>query len=446
MKILLFLSFLWVNVFVFSQFNASFQSAYTAYPNLPEGVLEAVAWSNTHMRNISIEEEESCTGIPRALGVMGLFYDGKDYFRENGNLIVELSGISAQEQLSNPDQQILAYAQAFHLIYSDYLTATESTSKALYYTLNALSEIPDDGGINNFALDAQIYQVLRYMNDAEFAQKHSFVVNNHDLDSVFGTENLKVLSASKITISEQSISNDLGESYSIPSLRNAEYGQAVWDSVPSCNYNSRNGVAISAIAVHTIQGSYAGAISWAKNCDSNVSYHYVIRSSDGQVAQLVLEQHKAWHIGSENPYTIGYEHEGWVDDASWYTQAMYESSAELTKDIVHNRSYGIPALRTYYGAASLGINVIGGCTKIKGHQHFPNQNHTDPGIHWNWEKYYQLINDNPSVTTVTSTSGTLYDTGGPTGDYGNDERELWLIQPAGASSVSINFTEFQLEE
>lgn len=448
MKKLLFLSFLCVNFFIFSQISSSFQTAYTIYPNLPNGVLEAISWSNTRMKNISIDEEESCIGLPRALGVMGMFYDGKSYFRENGNLITELTGISMQEQLDDPHQQILGYAQAFNYIYNNYLTSTSSSSQALYHTLIAMSEIPNDGdgGMNSFALDAQIYQVFRFMNDSEFAQKHGFTVNNYDLESIFGLENLKVLSANQITITSEGISNELGESYSIPSLRNAEYGQAIWDPVPSCNYNSRNGVAISAIAVHTIQGSYAGAISWAKNCDSNVSYHYVIRSSDGQVAQLVLEQHKAWHIGSENPYTIGYEHEGWVNDASWYTQEMYESSAALTKDIVHNRPYGIPSLRTYYGPSSVGLNVLGGCTKIKGHQHYPNQNHTDPGIHWNWEKYYQLINDNPSVTTVTSTSGTLYDTGGSTGDYGNDERELWLIQPAGASSVSINFTEFQLEE
>ena len=63
---------------------------------------------------------------------------------------------------------------------------------------------------------------------------------------------------------------------------------------------------------------------------------------------MVLEQDKAWHVGSENPYTIGYEHEGYVTQPQWYTEAMYIASADLSRDIV-NPGYGIPAVRTYYG-------------------------------------------------------------------------------------------------
>ena len=66
----------------------------------------------------------------------------------------------------------------------------------------------------------------------------------------------------------------------------------------------------------------------------------MVRSSDGQVTQMVLEAKKAWHVASENPYTIGYEHEGYVSNAAWYTQALYVGSANLSKDII-NSSYGI---------------------------------------------------------------------------------------------------------
>src|SRR5207253_6646724 len=31
--------------------------------------------------------------------------------------------------------------------------------------------------------------------------------------------------------------------------------------------------------------------------------------------------------------------------------------------------------------------------KIKGHQHYPNQTHSDPGPNWNWYTYYNLINN-----------------------------------------------------
>ncbi len=77
---------------------------------------------------------------------------------------------------------------------------------------------------------------------------------------------------------------------------------------------------------------------------------------------------------------------------------------------------------------------------------FPNQTHNDPGPYWNWDKFYKLLNNTPTVTTVTTTSGTFYDTGGAAAAYSNDERKLWLFQPSGgATSVSMNFTSFNLE-
>lgn len=430
------------NFLLFSQ-NFSSQQAYNQHPELPKGILEAVSWSNTRMHHLTGQEHESCSGMPQALGIMGLFADGKNYFRENAHLVEELSGISVAQQLANPTNQILAYASAFKAIYNTYINQY-TEAQAVYLTLNQLSEIPDSGAVNKFAIDAQIYQIMHFMNDEEFASLHQFSVKNYDLKSVFGIENLKILKSKKILLSEQAIKNEAGNNYSISVLKSTEYAPAIWNPAPSCNYNSRSGVAISAITIHTIQGSYAGAISWSQNCASNVSFHYVIRSSDGQVTQMVLEENRAWHVGSENSYTIGYEHEGWVDQTGWYTEAMYQSSADLSRDIV-NSGYGIPPLRTFFGDATTGINVLGNCTKIKGHQHYPSQSHTDPGINWNWEKYYKLINQNPAVTTITSTSGSLYDSGGETGDYGNDERLLWLIQPPNTATITLDFTQFSLE-
>ena len=41
-----------------------------------------------------------------------------------------------------------------------------------------------------------------------------------------------------------------------------------------------------------------------------------------------------------------------------------------------------------------------------------------------------LRSDNlPTYNLISVTSGTLYDTGGPSSTYQDDERKLWLIQP-----------------
>lgn len=41
--------------------------------------------------------------------------------------------------------------------------------------------------------------------------------------------------------------------------------------------------------IHVTQGSYAGTISWFKDAAAQVSAHYVIRSSDGQITDPNLE-------------------------------------------------------------------------------------------------------------------------------------------------------------
>jgi hypothetical protein len=227
----------------------------------------------------------------------------------------------------------------------------------------------------------------------------------------------------------------------------ADYGPAIWNPAASCNYSSRSGTAVSAVTVHTVQGSYAGCISWFQNCSASVSAHYVARSSDGQITQMVLESQKAWHVGSHNPYTIGIEHEGYINNASWYTTAMYNGSAALVRDICAS-GYGINPLRCYYGPGCSGGHSscgLGSCTTIKGHQMFSGQTHTDPGVNWNWAKYYLLINNSPVINTVTTATGTYTDNGGSAGNYSNDVRSLTLIQPAGATSITLDFTSFSTE-
>lgn len=427
-------------------FTSSFQAAYNAYPNIPRGMLEAVSWTTTRFSHLSIFEKESCVGIPRAFSAMGLVLDGQGYFRDNLKTVARLSqsiNISEQDIIASPNASIMAYAHAYqHFMDSLSISSTQIEEHAIILTL--LSELPLNNDItNDFALNSHLYSIFSFISKPAFAAEYNFPVKHIDFQSVFGENNLKVLRATRVMVSDNGIEGD-GTTFTVSALRSPDYGPALWDPAPSCNYSSRNGVAVSAITVHTVQGSYAGAISWAKNCSSNVSYHYVLRSSDGQITQLVLESIKAWHVGSENPYTIGYEHEGYVNNPAWYTTAMYNASADLSRDVC-NSGYGINPLRTYYGASSSGSNVLGSCTKIKGHQHYPNQSHTDPGINWDWERYYKLINNNPPTTNITAASGSFYDSGGPSANYSNDERHVTVIAPAGATNITITFSQFDIE-
>ena len=430
-----------------NSFLNDFQNAYVANPAVPAGLLEAVAWSNTHMVHLK-NPQKSCVGIPSPYGIMGLFDDGENYFIENGVLIASLSGISVAQQKSSPANQIMAYAKAYsQKLQAEILLGGLITEGYLIRkVVHSLSEIPDSGVVNHLARDMQVYSVLEFMNSPEKAQQYNFSQQTIDIQDVFGIHNYAVLSSSKIRFTPTQILSDNNEAY-IPEVnltKTLEYGPAIWNPSPACNYSSRNGTAISATTIHTTQGSYAGSISWGQNCASNVSWHYIVRSSDGQVTQMVLEADKAWHVGTENSYTIGIEHEGYVDDASWYTTVMYNVSANLSRDICDS-GYGIPPLRTYYGLGTIGANPLGACLKIKGHQNFPNANKGDPGVNWDWERYYRLINFDTPFTNITNLTGTFFDSGGPTANYQDDERMIWRFGTPTSTSVTVDFTSFDVE-
>ena len=432
-----------------NNFLSFFENAYQEHPSIPKGILEAVSFTNTHFAHLTVGEPESCTGMPRAYGVMGLVMDGKNYFQTNLHTVASLSRFTMDEIISSPEKNILAYADAYEQAQKYLLldSKVENQVPVLVY----LSEIPDNGLLgDNYAMNTHLYSVLSFLNDEKSSVKYNFPNYEINLAKIFGEENLKVLSAPFITMSSEKIFDKNGNVFkgtTLPVIQSADYPPAAW--VASPNYSSRNS-AISAVTIHTVQGSYAGCISWFQNTSSGVSAHYVVKSSSGAITQMVLESNKGWHVGSENPYTIGIEHEGYVNDASWYTTAMYTESAALVKDIC-NSGYGINPKRTgfwpwlastYYNQSS----IPGSCSTIKGHMHYPNQTHTDPGPNWNWDYFYKLVNEPaPAPTTFTAATGNFYDTGGAGGNYSDDERTVWVISPTAATSVTLTFSSFDLE-
>jgi hypothetical protein len=430
-------------------YEVSFRKAYSLNPSVPKGVLESIAFSQSRFYHLNDNQPASCIGYPKAYGVMGLTENGQGYFRNNLIYISQLSGYSVTDMKADPEKNILAYAKAFSVLQTQQSISGNNLAdyKPIFV---ALSELPLTANIqSDFAMNAHLYQLYWFLTQGEFQDFYGFPDYGINLQTIFGT-NYDILSSNSIVVSSTSVTNSTGATYrssgAINSVMSADYPPALWVAAASCNYSSRSGTAITAVTVHDVEGSYAGCISWFQNCAASVSAHYVARSSDGQITQMVLEVNKAWHVGSENPYTIGIEHEGYVNQTGWYTMAMYQGSADLVRDICSSNA--INPLRTYFGPGCSGSTtqcLQGTCVKVKGHQMFPNQTHDDPGPNWNWETYYKLINNTPTITTMTATSGTFYDTGGASANYGDDERKLWLFQPSGATSISLNFTSFAVE-
>lgn len=413
-------------------------------------MLEAVAYTQSRFAHLTDSQAPSCIGYPQAYGVMGLTENGQGYFRNNLYTIAQVSGYTAADIKTLPETNILAYAKAFAALQQQQNIYGNNLADYKPILL-ALSELPLSGDVaNDYVLNTHLYQLYWFLSQGDFQDAYGFPDYGISLPQLFGA-NYHVLRSRSVTVSQQGVVSNTGAVYqpanvALSVATTPDYSLAIWNPAASCNYSSRGGTAITAVVIHDVEGTYAGCISWFQNCSASVSAHYVVRSSDGQITQMVLEANKAWHVGSENAYTIGIEHEGYNNNASWYTMPMYQASANLVRDMCARNT--INPQRCYYGPGCSGTTqqcLVGSCTKIKGHQMYPNQTHDDPGPYWNWDQYYKLINNTPAITTVTATSGSFYDSGGPTGNYQNDERKLWLFQPAGATSISMTFSSFDTE-
>jgi N-acetyl-anhydromuramyl-L-alanine amidase AmpD len=473
-------------------FDAYFEQAYNAYPSLPRGVLEAIAYTNTriyHHLPSADPEHQSCIGLPPTYGVMGLMDNGKNWFRENIKTVAQYSGYSVADLKQSPQKNIMGFAAAFDKILKNSPNQQNNginnpkncqpcaiePESAVIEAIRQLSELPYIASEvkNDFAMNSHLYSVLYHLNLPQFQQQYHLPPYQLNLKQIFGAENYALVSARQLDLSheyEQNISEEWTKSENLPSQAKpqnqtqeaqeaqqlqvvctmpsgpAEFPSAVTFDEPSDNYSGA--IAPYTIAIHDMEGTYAGAISWFNNPISDVSAHYCMRNFDGQVTQMVCHRRKAWHVSAENPYAVGIEHEGIAAQGeAWYSQTMYQTSAQLTLFIASD--IGVNTLQTYDGPPTSALMPLSHtCTKIKGHQMFPNNSHSDPGIAWDWPYYYTLLNNLPApMATYTTASGTIYDSGGSAGNYADEERKTWLIQPSGtpATNITLTFTAYSVE-
>jgi hypothetical protein len=157
-----------------------------------------------------------------------------------------------------------------------------------------------------------------------------------------------------------------------------DYPPAHWVAAHSSNYTVANRPSsnpINYVVCHIMQGTYAGTISWFQNPASNVTTHYCVRSSDGDITQMVRHKDIGWHAGnwSYNQQSIGIEHEGWFNEPHWYTEVMYRSSAALTRFVCDQ--YGIPKNRS---------RVL---------RHGEVSSTPCPGPIWDFDRYMSYVNE-----------------------------------------------------
>ncbi|HLO03226.1 MAG TPA: N-acetylmuramoyl-L-alanine amidase [Symbiobacteriaceae bacterium] len=164
----------------------------------------------------------------------------------------------------------------------------------------------------------------------------------------------------------------------------AFYGQseAGYGNLDATN-RSRGGPAIRYIVIHDTESAYDRAVIWFQNPKSGVSAHYVIRSADGEVTQMVDVKQTAWHAGNWffNTHSIGLEHEGYaIDGAAWYNERLYQTSARLVRYLAAR--YKIPKDRAHI----IGHDEIPGTSRER-----QERMHWDPGPYWDWGHFMALV-------------------------------------------------------
>jgi N-acetyl-anhydromuramyl-L-alanine amidase AmpD len=139
---------------------------------------------------------------------------------------------------------------------------------------------------------------------------------------------------------------------------------------------------IDYVIIHDTETSYDGTIRLVTD-PTYLSWQYTLRSSDGHIAQNMTPEDVGWHAGNwyVNAHSIGLEHEGFAaHGAAWYTEAMYQTSAELVKYLAEQ--HDIPLDRAHI----IGHDQIPGITNAR----IPAM-HWDPGPYWDWEHYFELL-------------------------------------------------------
>ncbi|MER5615634.1 N-acetylmuramoyl-L-alanine amidase [Streptomyces sp. NPDC002215] len=158
-----------------------------------------------------------------------------------------------------------------------------------------------------------------------------------------------------------------------------DFARAQWIAASSANWRRADrpdDYTIDRVVIHVTQGSYQSAVKVFQDPGHGAAAHYVVRK-DGRVTQMIRELDVAFHAGnrSYNERSVGIEHEGFVERPQDFTAAMYGASARLTAAICGR--YGIPVDREH----------------IIGHVEVPGTDHTDPGKHWDWDRYLKLVRE-----------------------------------------------------
>jgi N-acetyl-anhydromuramyl-L-alanine amidase AmpD len=352
--------------------NNVFQSNAVSY-DVPIDILKSIAYTETRLSHVIPHDDyESCTGVPHSFGMMGLRDD--NWFGHSLLDAANLIGAKPEMLIYNYELNIQG-AAALLSKHAAEMNISRNNLNDWKPVLEKYSGIPQEDVKEFYSFD-----VMKVLSEGTI------------------TNGIKINSHNEIEMNQ--FSTKVNPINKLINIKSDYYPPAVLD--PSPNFYTNPPFYQQFSVVHTTQGSFAASVSWLKNPAASAATHYIIRSSDGYIVQLVREMYAAWHAVCWNRWMFGTEHEGFVDNPAWYTDTMYVNSTALFRHLCVQ--YNIPMTRSYI----IGHGEKSNPTWVAWlQQNFPSidpncNSHTDPGQYWDWNFYLQLITQDTLSPKVLS--------------------------------------------
>ncbi|WP_181777490.1 N-acetylmuramoyl-L-alanine amidase [Amycolatopsis pittospori] len=290
---------------------------------------------------------------------------------------------------TTPPPGLQTIDEASALIGQDVATLRTNTTQNIRGGAALLAKYQREAGVRSEKAQDWYSSVARYSGAKDTAGAHAFA------DEVFDTMSKGVarktddgqnvtLAATPVSPVRAQADNPKTE---CPKTVSCLSVPAPYQELPNNDYGNHDKAdrpksqKVEYIVIHDTEGYWDTAMDLVTD-PTYVSWHYTIRSADGQIAQHVPTKDVGWHAGNwyVNAKSVGIEHEGFAAKGTWYTEAMYRTSAKLVGYLA--RKYDIPLDRAHI----IGHDNVPGTipSTIKGM-------HWDPGPYWDWAHYFDLM-------------------------------------------------------
>ncbi len=366
--------------------SSDFQQAATKY-KVPTAVLLAVAENESGLS--SHQDKPSVDG---GYGIMHLtqapksLTKGSTSQKVSASVLESLNTISKASSLTGFSENTLKTNNKANIFGGAALLA--------YYQKESKHKLSNN--VNDWKTAIQKYNFGSTQADSNFFSsivyktlKTGFKQNGITLQP----EKVDAVNEQPTTASQANVDGPAGLNIeSVPALYKEFDNQGDYGNYDLANRPS-DGLQVRYIVIHNTEENFANTLK-TFSTPSYTSANYVVRSSDGQIAEMVQPQNVAWHAGNWyiNSHSVGIEHEGFAAVGGyWYSPAMYKSSAALVKYLANR--FNIPLDRQHI----IGHDNVPGITTAS-----QKGMHWDPGTYWNWNYYFKLLGINLSKANSTS--------------------------------------------